>query len=95
MPRLFIRYFYRLFSLTINDRTKRGSAPYGEAGNVHRGGGRYISLLGRNALFHDPADRWPEVVDIAAIARYASAFSQVALSLTGQTTNTLELKRPA
>ncbi|MFN0122916.1 MAG: hypothetical protein ACKV2V_20645 [Blastocatellia bacterium] len=68
--------------LTINDQAKRGSVPYGEAGNIHRGGGRYTSLLGRNALFHNPADRWPGAVDVAAIARYASAFSQVALRLT-------------
>lgn len=67
--------------LSVNDQAKRGSVPLGEAGNIHRGGGRYVSLLGRNALFHHPADRWPEAVDVAAIARYATAFSQVALKL--------------
>jgi hypothetical protein len=59
----------------------RGAVPFGEAGHVHRGGGRYVSLLGRNALFHHPADRWPGAVDVAAVARYARAFVRVAMTL--------------
>jgi hypothetical protein len=59
----------------------RGASPFGEAGHVHRGGGQYVSLLGRNALFHHPADRWPEAVDVAAIARYAKAFARVAVTM--------------
>jgi hypothetical protein len=61
--------------------TPRGAAPFGEAGHIHRGGGHYVSLLGRNALFHHPADRWPEAVDVAAVSRYARAFVKVAITL--------------
>jgi hypothetical protein len=67
--------------LQVNDRAVRGSVPNGEAHNIHQGGGRYISLLGRNALFHHPADRWPDAVDVAAVVRYVTAFSHVALKL--------------
>jgi hypothetical protein len=59
----------------------RGAAPFGEAGHIHGAGGRYVSLLGRNALFHHPADRWPEAVDVAAVARCARAFVNVAVRL--------------
>ncbi|HEY9436782.1 MAG TPA: M28 family peptidase [Blastocatellia bacterium] len=59
----------------------RGAAPFGEAGHIHRGGGQYLSLLGRNALFHHPADRWPEAVDVAAVARLARAFVKVAITM--------------
>jgi hypothetical protein len=48
---------------------------------VHRGGGRYVSIIGRNALFHNPADRGPEAVDLEAIARFAAAFSAIAKTL--------------
>jgi hypothetical protein len=68
--------------LTVHDKTNRGVAPLGEAGNIHRGGGRYVSLLCTSApLFHHPADRWPDAVDVAAVARYAEAFANVASQL--------------
>jgi len=69
--------------LTIDRRVQRGTVPGGEAGVVHRGGGRYVSVIGRNALFHNPADRGPEAVDPKAIARFASAFTAVARQLAG------------
>ena len=69
--------------LQAHHKLKRGAAPLGEAGNIHRGGGRYISLLGTNALFHHPDDRWPQAVDAALVARYASAFTTVAAKLAG------------
>jgi hypothetical protein len=65
--------------------TPRGATPFGEAGQIHRGGGQYLSLLGRNALFHHPNDRWPEAVDVAAVARFARAFVKVALRLASGT----------
>jgi hypothetical protein len=68
--------------LTIERRVPRGTVPGGEAGVVHRGGGRYMSLIGRNALFHNPADRGPEAVDAAMIARFATVFTGVAEKLT-------------
>ena len=68
--------------LTVNDKAKRGVVPFGEAGNIHQGGGRYVSLLcPGGALFHHPADRWPAAVNVKAVAQYAAAFVQVALQL--------------
>jgi hypothetical protein len=50
--------------------------PRGEIGAVHRGGGRYIALLCGTEVFHHAADRWPDEVDVAILARYASAFAK-------------------
>lgn len=69
--------------LAIDRRLPRGAVPLGEALNVHRGGGRYISIIGRNDLFHNPADRGPDVIDLDVIARFAKAFARVATSLAG------------
>jgi len=67
--------------LSIERGVPRGTAPGGEAGVVHRGGGRYLSIIGRSALFHNPADRGPEAADPNAIARFAAAFTGIAKSL--------------
>jgi hypothetical protein len=69
--------------LRIDRRLARGAVPLGEALNVHRGGGRYISIIGRNDLFHNPADRGADVVDLNVIERFAGAFATVAISLAG------------
>lgn len=66
---------------TIRQRVPRGNVPGGEARNIHLGGGRYVSLLGSGPLFHNIKDRWPEAVDVDAVTRYASALSNLALSL--------------
>jgi hypothetical protein len=69
--------------IAINRRVPRGTVPGGEAGVVHRGGGRYMSLIGASALFHNPADRGPDAVDPGAIARFAAVFSSIAKTLAG------------
>jgi len=69
--------------LAIDRRHARGTAPRGEAENVHRGGGRYVSIIGNNALFHNTSDRGADVVDLRAIERFAEAFATVATSLAG------------
>ncbi len=69
--------------LRIDHRLPRGAVPRGEAFNVHRGGGRYISIIGSNALFHNTADRGADVVDLDVIERFASAFAVVATKLAG------------
>jgi hypothetical protein len=69
--------------LRIDRRHPRGVAPLGEALNVHRGGGRFISIIGRNDLFHNPADRGPDVIDRDVIERFARAFASVAVELAG------------
>ena len=48
------------------------------------GSGRYVSVIGRNALFHNPEDRGPQVVDARAIASFVDAFAIVAKTLAGR-----------
>ncbi len=70
--------------LTVDGKAARGSTPRAEAGAVHRGGGRYIALVCGSEVFHNTADRWPEAVDVAILARYAKAFANGALELAQQ-----------
>jgi len=67
--------------LRIDRRHPRDVEPLGEARNIHRGGGRFISIIGKNDLFHSPVDRGPEVIDLDVIARFAGAFASVATAL--------------
>lgn len=67
--------------LRVGRRNPRGTIPGGEAEVVHRGGGRYLSVIGSNALFHNPADRGPQVADPSEIARFSTAFGEVAQQL--------------
>ena len=69
--------------LRIDRRLPRGAMPRGEAENVHRGGGRYVSIIGSNDLFHNTSDRGAEAVDLGVIERFAGAFATVATSLAG------------
>jgi hypothetical protein len=57
--------------------------PRGEAFNVHRGGGRFISIIGSNDLFHNTADRGADVIDLNVIERFAGALATVATKLAG------------
>ncbi len=50
--------------------------PSGETRDIHKKGGRYLTLVGTNPLFHLPQDRWPEAVDLAAVTRIAIAASR-------------------
>ena len=65
-------------NLAITRRVPRGTVPGGEAENVHRGGGRYVSVIGSNGLFHHPDDRGIHTVNVPAVAAFVSAFSKVA-----------------
>jgi hypothetical protein len=67
--------------LRIDRRIPRGTVPGGEAAVVHREGGRYIALTGRNALFHNPDDRGPKTVDPTVIAKFIAAFIPVARTM--------------
>jgi hypothetical protein len=64
--------------LPIGRRVPRGTIPGGEAGVVHRGGGRYVSVIGANALFHNPDDRGVQAVNVATVAQFISAFAETA-----------------
>jgi hypothetical protein len=70
--------------LTVSAKARRHSVPRGEAGAVHRGGGHYVALVCGTEVFHHPADRWPDAVDLALLARYARAFANGALELAHQ-----------
>lgn len=67
--------------LKIDQRRPRGLAPRGEAENVHRGSGRYMSIIGNNDVFHNTSDRGTDVVDLDVIERFASAFAAVTAAL--------------
>ena len=67
--------------LGISRRIPRGTVPGGEAEVVHRGGGRYVSVIGSTALFHNPDDHGAETADIDTIARFTKAFAVVAKTL--------------
>ena len=67
--------------LGVGRRVPRGTVPGGEAEVIHRGGGRYVSVIGSNALFHNPEDRGVNTVDLDVIARFTRAFAAVAAAL--------------
>jgi hypothetical protein len=56
--------------------------PSGETRDIHRAGGRYLTLVGTNPFFHLPQDRWPHAVDADAVARIAAAMARLSLRLT-------------
>ncbi len=68
---------------TIRQRVPRGTVPGGEARNIHVGGGRYVSMLGSGPRFHSEKDRWPDAVDVDAVARFSQAMAGVAVRLAG------------
>jgi hypothetical protein len=43
-----------------------------------------VTLVSASDLYHNVEDRWPEAVDVAILARYASAFANGALELAKQ-----------
>ena len=68
------------------DATVRHDAPArGEAGPIQRGGGRFVTVACGSEAFHNVADRWPEAIDIALLARYARALAKGALQLARET----------
>ncbi len=56
--------------------------PSGETRDIHRAGGRYVTLVGTSPLFHLPQDRFPHAVDVSAIARYAAGAASMVVALT-------------
>ena len=68
--------------------------PSGETRVIHRLGGRYLTLVGTNRLFHLPQDRWPAAVDVRAIERIASGAAAMVRALAGQTDWTFAASEP-
>src|SRR5262249_13617402 len=71
--------------LTRNGMARHDSKARGEAGAVQQGGGRFVTLVCGSDVYHNVADRWPEAVDVAILARYARAFANGALELAQHT----------
>ena len=63
------------------DFTPVGTRPGGEARNIYDSGGQYISIVGRNRLFHHPADRWPVAIDLQKIVRLTHALTKLTVQL--------------
>jgi hypothetical protein len=70
--------------IPVDHRAPRGSLPRAEAATLHRGGARYVALLCGSDVFHSAADRWPDAIDVAMLARYARAFAVGAVELAQQ-----------
>ncbi len=71
--------------MDVTMRAPRGSVPAGEAEAVHRGGGRYVSFIGGNALFHHVDDVGAGATDPATIARFAAALTALTRALASAT----------
>ena len=56
--------------------------PSGETRDIHRAGGRYVTLVGSNPLFHLPQDRRPHAVDTDVVTRVAAAAAALVVKLT-------------
>ncbi len=54
----------------------------GEALDIHRGGGTFVSILGSHQLFHQEADRYPAAVSVEEVARIARAVRALVGQLT-------------
>ena len=50
-------------------------------GRFYDGGGRYISILGRNGLFHHPADVRPDAVGLEVTTKWVNVFVQLGVQL--------------
>jgi hypothetical protein len=64
--------------------------PSGETRDIHRAGGRYVTLIGSNPLFHlpqdrrtaGPQDRRPHAVDTDVVTRVAAAAAALVVKVT-------------
>ena len=68
-------------SISAIDFTPVGTRPGGEARNIYDSGGQYISITGRNRLFHHPADHWPRAIDLKKIVRLTHALTKLTVQL--------------
>jgi len=56
--------------------------PSGETRDIHRGGGRYVTLMGSNPLCHLPTDRWQHAVDTDVVTRVTTVAAALVVKLT-------------
>ena len=67
--------------LSVDARLPRAAAARGEAGIVQHVGGRVVTIACGSDVYHNVADRWPEAVGVASLARYARALANGAVDL--------------
>ena len=72
---------FKAHEATWDEVAPIGERPRGEARNIYDGGGRYVSLLGSNPLFHHPDDRWPDAVDLEKTTRLVTSCVDIAMAL--------------
>ena len=71
--------------LSVNAKAPHDTVARAETRPVQQGGGRFVTVACSNSeAFHSTADRWPEAVDVATLARYAGAFANGSLELAQQ-----------
>jgi len=61
--------------LIVSARARYDSMARGEAGIIEKDGGRFATVACDRDVYHSVADRWPEAIDVALLARYAKAFA--------------------
>ena len=64
--------------------SRRGTMVGAESTFAFRRGARCVALAGAHATFHMEADRWPDAVDVEAVASYANAFANLAVRLANE-----------
>jgi hypothetical protein len=71
--------------IVVNAKARYDSIARGETRAVQQIGGRFFTIACASPVYHNPADRWPESIDVANLARYARAFANGVLELARQT----------
>jgi hypothetical protein len=72
----------RELAQTPHSLASKTKVPSGETRDIHRAGGRYLTFVGSNPLFHLPQDRLPHAVDVPAVERIAAAVARIAVRVT-------------
>ena len=67
--------------ITVDQTAPHNSPARGETSVIQQSGGRFVTVACDSDVYHSVADRWPDAVDVAALARYAKAFARGALQL--------------
>jgi hypothetical protein len=55
--------------IVVSAKARYDSIARGETGTVQRVGGRFFTVACDSQVYHNPADRWPESIDVWNLAR--------------------------
>jgi hypothetical protein len=70
--------------IVVDATARRDSIARGETRAVQQAGGRFFTVACASDVYHSPADRWPESIDVRNLSRYARAFANGVLGLARQ-----------